>query len=281
MLNDVHEWVVASEGGANVCTKLGPIAGTRVPPRAMKRLVLSALVSILAVGCGKAAVRTQAVTTPEKPAVVASVEKEAEKPVETKAETAPIEKPRAVGDYVVYRFSGSFHKAPVTLTERIVARDESTLTLDVILEDGKKKYELRVRQSDAPATRGEILSVQRARKGKLVSISLDEYEEIMAKTIVTADENEAELGSEDVKVDIGGDAIAAKRTSFRVKMGEQTATLRTTASAQFPWGDLAGEIQTEDGSVIYRAEILNTGHVVESKTTDGPAVARSDYDDYE
>lgn len=247
----------------------------------MNRILLSAFVSLLAVGCGKAAVRSQA-AAPEKPAEVAQAVQEDKKPVaEATVDVAGKEKPREVGDYVVYRFSGNFHKAPVTLTERIVARDESTLSFDYVLEDGKKKYELRVRTSDLPENRGEILSVQRVRKGKLVTIGIDEYEEIMSKTIVTADENEAMLGSEDVKVELGGDAISAKRTSFRVKIGEKSATLHTTVSEQFPWGDVAGEIAEEDGTVIYKAEVVNVGHVVESKTGEEPQVARSDYDDYE
>ncbi len=260
--------------------KSGPDRADKSTPEIMNRFLLTAFVSILAVGCGKAAVRTQA-ASPEKPAVIAAVEKEAPATVVETTEVMTQEKPRAVGDYVVYRFSGSFRKAPVTLTERVVARDDVSYTIDLILEDGKKKYELRVRTSDAPATRGELLSIQRVRKGKLVAIDAEEYEQIMAKTMVTADENEAELGSEDVKVDIGGDSIVAKRTSFRVKIGEQTATLRTTVSDQFNWGDIAGEIAAEDGSLIYRAEVLSTGHVVESKKGDGPEVARSDYDDYE
>jgi hypothetical protein len=243
----------------------------------MNRILLSALVSMLAVGCGKAAVRTQA-QAPEKPAAVEEARAEAKA---TEEAAAPVEKPREVGDYVVYRFSGSFQKAPVTLTERIVAREKDVLVVDFILEEGGKKQELRVKTSEAADTRGEVVSVARIEKGKLVPATVDDYESLMAKTMLVADDNEGLVGVEEVTVELGGDALPAKSTTFRVKIGEKTATLRTVVSEKFPWGDVAGEIAAEDGSVIYRAEVVGVGHVVESKSGKEGEVARSDYDDYE
>ncbi|UQA61699.1 hypothetical protein [Polyangium aurulentum] len=245
----------------------------------MNRILLSALVSMLAVGCGKAAVQTHAAVAPENaaPAVVepwASVDAD-------KAPAKDADKPREVGDYVVYRFSGSFQKAPITLTERVVARDKDALVLDVVLDDGQKKHELRVRTSEAQATQGEILSVERIEKGNLVPMPAADYEALMAKTMLIADSNEAELGSEEVTVALGDAKIPAKQTSFRVKVGGRDATMRTVVSEKFPWGDVAGEIAA-DGDILYRAEIVTVGHQeAPAKPTTTPAVAESDYDDYE
>jgi len=250
-------------------------------PKRMNRILLPALVSLLAMGCGKAAVQTQALA-PAIPAAAAAPQKEAVAKAEAEpTEEAAKEERREVGDYVVYRFSGSFQKAPVTLTERVVAREKDTLVIDFILEEGKATTELRVRLSDAAETRGEVLGVSRIEKGKLVPAGVDEYEALMSKTMVVADENEEALGSEHVVAVMGNDMLPAKRTSFRVKIGEKKATLTTVVSEKFPWGDLSGEIAAEDGSVIYRAEVVNVGHVVESKTGQDPEVARSDYEDYE
>jgi len=242
----------------------------------MNRILLPALVSMLAVGCGKAAVRTHAQAPEKHPQIEAPspLAKAAEEAVD---ETPTNPKPREVGDYVVYRFSGSFKKAPVTLTERVVAREKEAVTIDFILEDGQKKQELRVRTSEA----GDVLSVSRIEKGKLVPSTVDEYEDLMSKTMLTADDNEGLVGTEDITVELGGDALPAKSTTFRVKIGEKSATLRTVVSEKFPWGDVVGEIAAEDGQVLYRAEVVSVGHIVESKSGAEPEVARSDYDDYE
>jgi hypothetical protein len=245
----------------------------------MNRILLSALVSLLAVGCGKAAIQTHAELVPAKARQVAEAPK-----APTEAESAPAKtanKPREVGDYVVYRFSGSFQKAPITLTERVVARDKDALVLDVVLDDGKKKHELRVRTSEAQATQGEIVSVHRIDKGNLVPMDVADYEALMAKTMLIADSNEAELGSEEVTIALGDAKIAATQTSFRVKVGGKDATMRTVVSDKFPWGDVAGEIAA-DGDVLYRAEIVTIGHQEEPATPPKtPVIAKSDYDDYE
>jgi len=245
----------------------------------MNRILLSALVSMLAVGCGKAAVQTHA-AAPEKAAPVV-VE---ERPAIATTREAPAknaDKPREVGDYVVYRFSGSFQKAPITLTERVIAHDKDALVLDVVLDDGQKKHELRVRTSEAQATQGEILSVERIEKGNLVPMATADYEALMAKTMLIADSNEAELGSEEVTVALGDAKIPARQTSFRVKVGGRDATMRTVVSEKFPWGDVAGEIAA-DGDVLYRAEIVTVGHQeTTAKPATTPVVAESDYDDYE
>jgi hypothetical protein len=245
----------------------------------MNRLLLSALVSLLAVGCGKAAIQTHAAALPGKSTPAAQAPEPA-----TEAESAPAKtasSPREIGDYVVYRFSGSFQKAPITLTERVVARDKDALVLDVVLDDGQKKHELRVRTSEAQATSGELLSVHRIDKGNLVPMDLADYEALMAKTMLIADSNEAELGSEEITVALGEAKIAAKQTSFRVKVGGKDATMRTVVSDKFPWGDVAGEIATE-GDVLYRAEIVTIGHQEEPATPPKtPVIAKSDYDDYE
>jgi hypothetical protein len=245
----------------------------------MNRLLLPALVSLLAVGCGKAAIQTHTAALPGKPTPAAQAPE-----ARAEAESAPAKtasSPREVGDYVVYRFSGSFQKAPITLTERVVARDKDALVLDVVLDDGQKKHELRVRTSEAQATSGELLSVHRIDKGNLVPMDVADYEALMAKTMLIADSNEAELGSEEITVALGDAKIAAKQTSFRVKVGGKDATMRTVVSDEFPWGDVAGEIAAE-GDVLYRAEIVTIGHQEEPATPPKtPVIAKSDYDDYE
>jgi hypothetical protein len=248
----------------------------------MNRIYLSVLISMLAVGCGKAAVKTHA-AAPERATEKAVVHAEAAaaKPEEAPAKAEPIT--REVGDYVVYRFSGTYRSAPITLTERVVAREEGVLVLDVVLEEGRKKHELRLRTSDAPETRGEILSVARMRKGALTPMNIADYESLMAKTMLIADSNEALLGTEEISIALAGAKVPATQTSFRVKIDGRDATLRTVVSEKFPWGDVAGEI-TEGSDVLYRAEIVTIGHETadeKPQPPNEPVVAKSDYDEFE
>jgi hypothetical protein len=133
---------------------------------------------------------------------------------------------------------------------------------------------LRVRMSDDPAGRGEILNVARlTAEGRERPATLQDYEKLMARTALAADTNEAEIGAEDVTVDVGGKTLACRQTSYRVRIDGRPATMRTLQSDAFAWGDLGGEITSDDGRVLYRAELIEAGHI-----DPGAAVAASDFD---
>jgi hypothetical protein len=213
---------------------------------------------------------------------------EAKKPVATEAKgentaettaAAPTDKTpkRAPGDFIVHRFSGSFRDAPITLTQRVVARHGDILVIDMTLEEGSSKQTLRVRMDDSPSKRGEVVSVARLENGREKPALIDLYDEMMARTVLAADQNEEVLGSEALTVDVGGAPLSAQQTSYRVRFGKLRATLKTVQSDGFAWGDLSGELTTASGDVVYRAELVDAGH---SDTTNAPAVAAR-LDEYE
>src|SRR5690349_21515049 len=55
---------------------------------------------------------------------------------------------RRVGDLVVHRFSGSFHRTPLVLTEEVKGRDGASWVVDLTLEDGATSSRFRVRMDD-------------------------------------------------------------------------------------------------------------------------------------
>src|SRR5262245_37757507 len=57
---------------------------------------------------------------------------------------------RKPGDFVVYRFSGNFRRAPITLTQRVITREDAFLVVDMTFVEGKSTQQLRVRMNDAP-----------------------------------------------------------------------------------------------------------------------------------
>src|SRR3954465_16075741 len=72
------------------------------------------------------------------------------------------------GDYVVYRFSGSFRKtpsAPLMLTERVLAREGGVLALEVVLDDGAKKQTLHIRKDSTPGATRDVFDVTRVEAG--------------------------------------------------------------------------------------------------------------------
>lgn len=200
---------------------------------------------------------------------------------------------RAVGDFVVFRFSGSYRKAPVVLTERVVAKDPGSVVLEVslseerddgTLEDAKRVYRVTVIDSGEKA--GSIEKVARVVKGKARPDKREAFESFIAQTALSADENEGAIGTEKTSIDVSGVKIACDKASYRVRIGKKSATLSTLVSEVFAWSDVGGEIRADDGKVIYKAELVKVGHAdagtPKSATTSEPAKAgavASVYDD--
>ncbi len=179
---------------------------------------------------------------------------------ETQPVAATAAAARTPGDFVVYRFTGSFRKAPLTLTERVVARAGQVLTIDFTAVEGTDRQELRVRIDEASPTHNEVLSVARLARGVEKPATVEAYEALMARTALAADSNDALVGTDEVNVDVGGTSVPARRTTFRVRVGKRQATLRTLESGSFVWGDVGGEITADGGKLLYRAEVIEAGH---------------------
>ncbi len=167
---------------------------------------------------------------------------------------------RAVGDYVTFAFSGSYRKAPLKLTQRVTARSHSAITIDYGFQDAKRSDTLRVTFSTEPTSRGTVLSVLRVGADGTTTVATPaDFELKMAETAAITDQNEALIDETTTQVKVGETQVPATRSRFKVKIGQKSATLETTTSEAFAWGDLGGKITTADGKVFYSAEIVDAG----------------------
>lgn len=231
----------------------------------MNRTLLTlAMASLLATGCARANLAPTAATPASESATKtptkAAAEAEKAAPEAAAPEAAEVTGARKAGDFIVYRFSGSFRKAPLTLTERVVERRGSLLTVDIVAEAGETKRQLRVKIDESSAAKNDVVEVSVIENGTETPAGIDAYEALLAETSLAADENEAMLGAEDAMLDVGGAPLPVRKTSYRVRVGKKQATLRTVESEGFAWGDLGGEITAGNGKVLYRAEVVELGH---------------------
>jgi hypothetical protein len=197
-------------------------------------------------------------TAEAKPAEhVAAAQAEAE-PAPAKEERR-VELSHAVGDYIVRRFSLRSRKTPTVLTERVVAVKEGSMVLEVTRDTGTETRSIRVELGNEPSNRGEVLSVVALRGGKEIVMGRAAYEAIMRGTVFVADENEGAIESAKVKLDVQGHSLDGTETRFRVKVRGREGTMRTVALENSPWGEVGGDVTTADGSVLYRAEVVDVG----------------------
>jgi hypothetical protein len=203
------------------------------------------------------------VATTARPAV-ARVKKAAPPAGEVEAAALPereLEAPSlAVGDFIVRRFSGRARGKAALLTERVIAVKDASIVIEVTRESGAETRVMRVELSEAPATRGEIVGVLVVKGGEEIAMGKAAYDALMKDTLFAADENEGQIESVSSKLDVRGRALDCTETKFRVKVRGRQATMRTTELSNSPWGEVSAEVKTEDGTVLYRAEVVDIGH---------------------
>jgi hypothetical protein len=192
---------------------------------------------------------------------------------------APATPERQAGDFAVYRFSGVQLEQPVTVMQRIVAQQGHILQMDVIVAaEGREPRELRVRLDERT---GEVLSVARMENGVRRPFGVAAYEELMAATIPAVESNEMLLGATGVLVGVGKSELACTRTTYRVTSRGREAMMQTLESDTFPWGDVGGEIVADDGTVLYRAELVDFGGALDAAARERAIAAHEDESPYE
>jgi hypothetical protein len=202
-------------------------------------LVLTGLLSVA--GCGQhAATKAAAVQAP----VLAS------KPAVQPSASAPS---RHVGDFFVHRFSGSFAADPLTLTEEVTALEDSAWVVDFSLTQDAKVERLRVRFD---VQSGQAVSAAQLDGSHEKPAHLSDYEAMMARTIYAADVNDGLVSTNDQTCLVGSDALDCEIKTYKVWVGDRAATLSIVRTASFADRDVSGEITTDDGKLVYRAELV-------------------------
>ncbi len=226
------------------------------------RLQPSSLVlGFLLTACGAAPQTSQPAAPPMAKAVARTHRAPAAKEAEPSLATAPepATPSYAVGDYLIRVFTLP-SRARVTVTERVLALKDASVILEVTREAAQKSRTIRVELNDAPGHRGEVLSASVMRAGVEVPIGVAVYDALLSGTAFAADQNEGQIDSGSAKIDVRGNAIDCNETLFRVKVRGKEATMRTLELVNSPWGEVAAEVKTTDGAVLYRAEVVDVGH---------------------
>jgi hypothetical protein len=165
----------------------------------------------------------------------------------------------APGDFVTLKFSGSFRKTPITLSQRVLSRDGTVALVEMTLTEGKKSQTIRARIDRPALGQEQVLDVVKVENGKEHAANIGAYDAFMQKTMPDVDMNEETLGTQEATVTMGGKEMSGKVTRYKVKIGARDAVMSIFHADGFAWGDIAGEITGMDGKTIYKAEVTDLG----------------------
>jgi len=74
--------------------------------------------------------------------------------------------------------------------------------------------------------------------------------------VYAADVNDGLVSSNDQTCLVGADELDCETKTYKVWVGDAPATLSVVHSNTFADRDVSGEITTDDGKLIYRAELV-------------------------
>jgi hypothetical protein len=203
---------------------------------------------LFAPACGLFAPQQTSIQAPS--VAAASAPKSSEALLEAPAD------PRKVGDFYVHRFSGSYQKAPLTLTEEVVAQEGSLWVIDYTLEEQTNSTSLRVRFD--PRT-DSVVRVSKFDGKREISLPIASYEQLIERTSFAADSNDGLVASGHSTCLVGSIELDCETRTYDVRVGEKPARLNVSHSASIASGDVTGDITASDGTVIYRSELVEMG----------------------
>ena len=186
-----------------------------------RRLISLATFCLLTSACGGAATVAPAAPEPAKPKKEATTKKVKATEEDVESVRARIEQ-RRVGDVFVHRYSGSYRDIPLLVTEEVVAREKKLLVIDYTFEEGPNRTKLRVRLDPK---KGKIDTVSRMQGDEEVQADLDEYQELMDKTVFGPDYNEGRNAKKSATCLVAGKEQQCTTSRYHVFVGEKPATV--------------------------------------------------------
>lgn len=184
------------------------------------------------------------------------------------------------GDYAVFRLSGTYRLNSATVVQRVVSRVGGLLKLEVTVEDGAAHDVYRLRVDDA-SKRGTVLSVARVKDGHLEPFGVEAYEARMKSLVPAADSNDGVMARSTETLRVGEATLLGLRTDYRVRIGRRSATMSTFGIDGFPGENLGGKIVTDDGTVVYHAQLVELGNDLPRLVPVSGALAVSEPDFYD
>jgi hypothetical protein len=163
---------------------------------------------------------------------------------------------RSVGDWITTEFANN--GKPITVQQRVIARDGAASVVEVAIKDGKKTQTFRIRTSTTRA--GEQVTDVTKVDGMIEhATTMATYEAALQKTVPNVDRNDGVLDAEPVTIDVGARKVDAVRTTYKVVVAGKPATMSIVHSDAFAWGDLGGDIVSESGKTLYSTRVVESG----------------------
>jgi hypothetical protein len=115
--------------------------------------------------------------------------------------------------------------------------------------------------------------------GKEVLGSIADYEAMIDKTTFVPDTNEGKVAEKSETCLVGMNELSCDVASFEVNVANKAATLSVAHNEELR-RDISGEIVAVDGTLLYRAELIEMQRGPVAPSSEAGSVARNDWDPF-
>ena len=162
------------------------------------------------------------------------------------------EAPRRVGDRLVHRYSGTYRSEPLVIAEEVVAQEGDVLVVDYTVLEGDAPQKLRVRMT----VRSErVIAVSKIKDDFERPAAISDYERLMEKTAFATDRNRGLVSRRPQTCLVGPAEFDCVESQFDVQVAGQEGTLLVARHPGLA-RDIAGEVTAVDGTVLYKADLI-------------------------
>lgn len=162
------------------------------------------------------------------------------------------EAPRRVGDRLVHRYSGTYRSEALVVEEKVIGQEGDALVVDFTVLEGDAPLKLRVRMS---VKSERIIDVVKVEDFLETPATLADYERLMEKTAFAADRNRGLVSRSPQTCLVGPEEFDCVESRFDVHVGGQEGTMLVSRHPGLA-RDIAGEVTAVDGTVLYRADLI-------------------------
>lgn len=170
----------------------------------------------------------------------------------------------AAGDFVAYRYSGSYRKEPITLTEKVLSKEGNKLCILVVWKSGAETRTWKQFVTDTAYNRtnnivDRLVLVENGIEKELPNRENVDLFRLYDGTFLMP-QRPPELVKEEVKsVSVCGRQYNCRVKTYRTRVSGQRATMTVAESADFTWTTVYSRYEALHGGVLYSAEVTGCG----------------------
>lgn len=169
-----------------------------------------------------------------------------------------------VGDFIEYRYSGAFRENPILLTEEVIAKTGTLLTILVHLKSSTEERKWKQIVTDSPENQRsnkvdrliEVLSP--TTEVELLNKGNSDLLRLYRGTYLTPDGPAINVTIDRIELSVCGQKVLAKRTRGQQSVNHKVYTFESYESDDFLWTNI-GSQYTAGSEVFYKAEVTRCG----------------------